>query len=203
MNQTQSTRDTILDEARRLFASRGFGGASVRAITGAAGVNLGAIGYHFGSKEALYHAVLAGIWAEAGEAIQCEAGRPEPPLERIEGILRLIFANLAGQPDLAGLVLRELAEPRGVPEPLRAQVARLALTLRELLVAGQAEGSIVAGDAQLLILSIVAQPFHVLALRNKMREVLGLPADDPAVFARVVDNAVAFVRRGLSPEGRT
>lgn len=202
MNQTLDTRESLLLEARKLFSQKGFDGTSVRAITRAAGANLGAVNYHFGSKEALYHAVLAGAWGEVAAAIGAEAARPGPPLARIEAVLRVLFAGLERQPDLAGLVLRELAATRPVPVPLAENVGRVALILRGLIAEGQAEGSIVPGDPQLLTLSLFAQPFHVLAVRKKLREVLGLPADEAAVFARVVDNAVAFVRRGLTAEGR-
>jgi AcrR family transcriptional regulator len=203
MNQPLSTREKLLREARKVFADKGFDGGSVRAITSAAGANLGAVSFHFGSKEALYHAVLAAVWAEAGEAVERESRREAAPLERLEAILRVIFAKVSAQPDLGRLMLRELAETRPVPVPIREQIGRLAGTLKAILAEGQADGSIVAGDPQLLILSIMAQPFHVLALRNKMRDVLGLPAQDEAVFARVVDNAVAFAHRGLSAPGRT
>ena len=200
MNQTLGTRDNLLREARKLFANKGFDGTSVRAITGAAGANLGAISYHFGSKEALYHQVLAAVWAQASEAVRRESEREAPALDRVEAILRVLFATLAAQPDIGGLMLHALAEPCTVPGPVREQIGRLAQALGKILAEGQAEGSIVAGDPRLLILSIVAQPFHVLAVRNKMREVLSLPADEEAVFARVVDNAAAFVRRGLTAE---
>lgn len=54
-----STKQRILDSAEQLFTERGFSGTSLRAITSAAGVNLAAANYHFRSKEALFHAVLA------------------------------------------------------------------------------------------------------------------------------------------------
>lgn len=53
-----TTRDRILDAAESLFASRGFVRASVRAITQAAGANIAAVNYHFGSKSELIRAVL-------------------------------------------------------------------------------------------------------------------------------------------------
>ncbi len=48
------TRERLLDVAERVFAERGFACASVRDITDAAGANLGAINYHFQSKDNLY-----------------------------------------------------------------------------------------------------------------------------------------------------
>ncbi len=52
------TRDRLLDIAERLFAERGLDAVSIRDIIGAAGANLGAINYHFGTKEKLIVAVL-------------------------------------------------------------------------------------------------------------------------------------------------
>ena len=53
----RETTQSILEAARELFAERGYDGASIRAITARAGVNLGAVTYHFGTKERLYLAV--------------------------------------------------------------------------------------------------------------------------------------------------
>jgi AcrR family transcriptional regulator len=48
-----ATRARIFLAAERLFALRGFAEVSVRDITTEAGVNLAAVNYHFGSKDAL------------------------------------------------------------------------------------------------------------------------------------------------------
>ena len=53
------TVDRILDAAEELFAERGFSETSLRMITSKARVNLAAVNYHFGSKNALIHAVFA------------------------------------------------------------------------------------------------------------------------------------------------
>jgi AcrR family transcriptional regulator len=53
------TKSRILDAAEALFVSGGFESMSMRQITTAANVNLAAVNYHFGSKDALIHAVLA------------------------------------------------------------------------------------------------------------------------------------------------
>ena len=53
-----STKDRILDAAEAIFAERGYEAASMRAITGEAGVNLAAGHYHFGSKSGLFRATF-------------------------------------------------------------------------------------------------------------------------------------------------
>src|SRR3954471_10629137 len=52
------TKTRILDAAERLFVEHGFEATSLRQLTSAAGVNLAAVNYHFGSKEELFQSVL-------------------------------------------------------------------------------------------------------------------------------------------------
>jgi len=53
-----STKERILSAAEELFARHGFAGASLRAVTAAANVNLAAVNYHFGSKDNLINEVF-------------------------------------------------------------------------------------------------------------------------------------------------
>src|SRR5215210_6602847 len=52
------TRTRILDAAEELFMLHGFEGTSMRVLTSSAGVNLAAVNYHFGSKDALIEALF-------------------------------------------------------------------------------------------------------------------------------------------------
>ena len=52
------TRAAILDAALAAFADRGFDGASIREITGAAGVGHNLVRHYFGSKEDLWRATV-------------------------------------------------------------------------------------------------------------------------------------------------
>lgn len=54
----QPTREQLLDTAERLFAEEGVDRVSLRDITSAAGTNVAAVNYHFGSKENLVAAVF-------------------------------------------------------------------------------------------------------------------------------------------------
>lgn len=52
------TRAAILAAARTLFAERGFGGTSVRAVAGSAGVDPALVHHYFGRKDDLFLAAL-------------------------------------------------------------------------------------------------------------------------------------------------
>ncbi|QID16723.1 TetR/AcrR family transcriptional regulator [Nitrogeniibacter mangrovi] len=56
--QGPETRARILDAAESLFTTHGFEATSMRMITGQANVNLAAVNYHFGSKDALIQEVF-------------------------------------------------------------------------------------------------------------------------------------------------
>jgi AcrR family transcriptional regulator len=54
----RTTQDRLLDAAERLVAERGLAATSVRSVCAAAGANVAAVHYHFGSKESLVEAIL-------------------------------------------------------------------------------------------------------------------------------------------------
>ena len=87
MNRTGSTKERILGAAESLFARRGFDGASLRQLTSAAGVNLAAVNYHFGSKEKLVEQVfrrrLDALNARRLAALAKVAGQPDTRLEDV------------------------------------------------------------------------------------------------------------------------
>lgn len=54
----QDTRERLISAAERLFAERGVGAVSLRAVMQEAGANVASVHYHFGSKPALVEAVV-------------------------------------------------------------------------------------------------------------------------------------------------
>ncbi|GMT46982.1 MAG: TetR family transcriptional regulator [bacterium] len=118
------TKERILDSAEYLFARKGFHNTSLRAITGRAGVNLAAVNYHFGSKEALLEAVferrlvpLNKVRRENLEIVR-ETARQEGRVPGVEESLRaFIEPTLAfpksgpGAEDFIILVGRAMSDP--------------------------------------------------------------------------------------------
>lgn len=117
------SRDAILDAAERLFAERGFDGASLEEIGAAAGVSRGTPSYFFGSKDGLYRAVLERVF-KAREAFLDErferalAKLPAPPAKPDQASLRAAIeeavdaysAFLATRPTFVQLVQREAVD---------------------------------------------------------------------------------------------
>jgi len=113
------TRQRILDAAEELFAEKGIAATSLRALTKAARVNLAAVHYHFGSKEALLDAVL-------------ERRAQAANLERIASLDRLEAPNAAAAPGVEEILsafvlpgvhsLEALSDRRALLARLRARV---------------------------------------------------------------------------------
>lgn len=81
------TKERILGAAEALFARHGFEGASLRQLTTAAGVNLAAVNYHFGSKDRLIEEVfrrrLDQLNGRRMAALQKIAGDPDATVEDV------------------------------------------------------------------------------------------------------------------------
>lgn len=192
------TAAALLDAARELFAEHGYDGASIRAITRRAGVNLGAVTYHFGSKEALYHAVIASKLAPLRERVDAAAGAPGEALDRIAALVGALFDHYAEDPGLPRLILQQIASGRSAPPPARAWIRHLAGLLSGLVRAGQEDGTIRAGDPLFLALGVVPPAIFVHLLRRPLEEALGLSVDDAATRASMRAHVVGGARALLA-----
>ena len=123
-----ATRERVIEAAERLFAERGLDAVSIRDIIAAAGANLGAINYHFGTKDRLIEAVFerrlvpsAQEQLRALAAVEKAAGDRPPKLEAVlEAIFRPVVEE-AMDPKRGGatfgkLMARSLVDPNPVME---------------------------------------------------------------------------------------
>ena len=128
------TRTRILDVAEELFMLHGFEGTSMRLLTSTAGVNLAAVNYHFGSKDALIEALFrrrvdpmnAARITELERLEKESAGRPlahEAIIRAFVGpSLRLMEDAKGGGRNFIRLLGRTYTEPT---KPIRLLIGRL------------------------------------------------------------------------------
>ena len=125
-----TTKTAVMDAAERLFAARGFKSTSLRAITAAARANLGAVNYHFATKDALILAVLSRRMKPLNERSaalldrfeQAGAGRPVDVEKILEALFRpaleLIAKRAPGGRNFLRLMAFTFAEPGDYLKPL-------------------------------------------------------------------------------------
>jgi AcrR family transcriptional regulator len=203
------TREKLIDEAARAFASHGVYGASLIDITRRAGQrNRGALHYHFGSRSGVLCAVLERhvdfLARREGELLEAALGKPDSDVESVvEAIVRpateLAESGWRGRCFL--VILAELVEED--PDGLDAEVAD-ALTrtggyaVYDLLAERMADVSVEVRAERFalatgFILRAVADRARVLGRRGRR----GRPQLEHDEF---VANLVAMVAAGMSAQ---
>lgn len=143
--------DRLTDVALRVFAERGYDGASMDDVARAAGITKAAIYHHVSSKEALLqrglHRALAALFAVLEEP-HARAGRP---IERLRFILRrVVELSIEVLPELTVLVRvrGNSATERDALARRRAFDAAVAAVAREAQAAGEVDPEL---DAALFV----------------------------------------------------
>lgn len=105
------SREAILDAAEALFALQGYEGTSLNQVGTQAGVSRGTPGYFFGSKEALYQAVLERCFRRVRDAIRSGRDRAlasqEPSEIVLAGAVAEYFDFIMENPNFVRLMERE------------------------------------------------------------------------------------------------
>ncbi len=187
--------------ARRLFGQRGYDGASIRAITRDAGTNLGAVTYHFGSKRALYAAVLEQGLRPLAARVQAEASSEGTALERTLRVVQVYFEHLGEHPDLPHLLLQEVAAGKHPPPVVLDILRSVKDTVAGLQVEGAADGSVRPSHPVLTALSVVSQPIYLALVAPLLRTLGPMDLSQPATRHMALQHILAFVRAGLAPAG--
>lgn len=110
---TDSRLPKVLDEAARLFRSRGFEGTSVRDIARAVGMLPGSLYCHFETKEALLVAVYVKGVQQITESVSAAVARETDPWERLEAACVAHLEAILRDDDYAQVVVR--VRPADVP----------------------------------------------------------------------------------------
>ncbi|MEM9652294.1 MAG: TetR family transcriptional regulator [Actinomycetota bacterium] len=102
-----ASRSALIEAATALFGELGYAGTTLRDIGERAGVSSGLVAYHFGSKEALFEAVMESIREVVTETAS-RSGVPElRGLDRLEGLLAVYLRGYIRPPTI------ERPEPGG------------------------------------------------------------------------------------------
>lgn len=169
-----ATRERLLHAALELFGKCGFEGVGARDIAARAGVPLGAIPYHFGTKEVLYRQVLEQVSSELRAALSPAVsdaaagltGTPEEAaraLTRFQGALAHVLAATPEAEGWAKLLLREHLDPTSAYDLVYADGGRDAVELIARLIA-RATGR--EPDDEAVLLEAFARMGEALAFRT-------------------------------------
>jgi len=101
--RSTTTRQEILCAGLRVFAERGYAGASIEAITAAARVSKPALYYYFGSKAGLFRALVDWAYDECHAQMQSAASSTGSLSERLTAFCVSLFEFAVQHRDLMRL----------------------------------------------------------------------------------------------------
>jgi AcrR family transcriptional regulator len=204
----RGTRDRVLAAASELFAERGFHGTTVRDIAARAQVNVAAGHYHYGSKKALYLAVLRAQFAEIRGVLRVRgASRPPAELARLtrpqlRALLRarvnvMLDLLIGPPPGLHGTLMhREMCDPsEALPVIVDEFIAPMVREMQEItarLMPGLDDQTI-----QRCVFSVTGQALYYRFSMPIMLRLLGLPAYPRGLARQLAEHIAEFSFGGM------
>lgn len=130
--KAEQTRQSIIDAAMRLFRTKGYEKATMRAIADEAGVSIGNAYYYFSSKEQLIQAYYGQIFVEHAEVAARVLDETTTFADRFSGVL-LAWVDVA-EPyhEFAGKFFKTAAEPTSPLSPFSSDSEETRLAAIEL-----------------------------------------------------------------------
>jgi AcrR family transcriptional regulator len=123
----EDTKAALLDAAKQLIGERGYAGASVRELAAAAGANLAAVNYHFGSREKLLNQAVLDHFLEWSDHVgEADIDPDAEPLAQLAARARPMIDGLAEAQPAFVVFLEALLQSRRSPELHRQLVEHYA-----------------------------------------------------------------------------
>jgi len=197
MNDPKDTRQRLIDAGRKLMATGGFDGTSIRALTDEAGANLGAVTYHFESKEKLYQAVLEEVLGPVQEHLEMLKRMPVSAPQRLEFFIRGMFQHLRENPEMPRFMVQEIVLGENPSPEILKMVRTLVSVLTGIIQEGQAVGTLRQGDSALMALSTLSQPIYLSIMPPVLARAELKEAGVPQPRVSPEDHVVEFVLRSF------
>ncbi len=142
-NNSSEISERILDAATRLFAARGFEGASLQDVADAVGIRKPSLLYHVSSKDALRMRVLEGVLAHWNDVLPRLLKAAATGSDQFDAVIAETVRFFATDPDRARLLVREaLDRPEEMVELIRSHVAPWVAIVCDTIRKGQEQGRI-------------------------------------------------------------
>jgi len=174
------SREPILESATQVFMEYGFSGARVDEIARRANANKAMIYYHFGSKQALYKAVLLRLFGDVLGEIQRLKSTDDPPDQKLRALYTRVVHHFDKKKALPHVILREiLAGGTGMDAEASRTLGIILGFVSETLSEGVSKGLFRPVHPLLFHLTILA-PLMVHFAGSSFRELL-LPREMPGL----------------------
>lgn len=194
-----STRESILDAARRLFAERGYAGASLGDIASEVGIAKASLLHHFPNKEELYREVFERMLAEWFVWVEDALDGAGEGWSQFDHVLTAAFQFFAENPDIVRLVRREALDGSHLGLDLGAALRPMFRQAVGYAESQMAQGNFRQHDPEQVVISGLGA---VLSYFSDLPFIEGLLGEDPLaeeLLERRRDHIRDFFRSALEP----
>jgi AcrR family transcriptional regulator len=151
----EAQRAKILESARSVFARKGME-ATITDIATEAQISIGLAYRYFADKEAIFSELVKQIVPDDSAGFQQLVQMPGTPGERLATLISsIVVARGQREPLEAHQLLNHALDAGAMPDDMRELLGKryqtLLETMRQLIVEGQAEGSVAPGDPDQLV----------------------------------------------------
>jgi AcrR family transcriptional regulator len=190
-----SHRDALLKAAKTLIVEKGFAATTARDLVSASDTNLGSIGYHFGSREALLSQALEELFDEwtALLAVAAFSDEDVPPLERLTASWKATLDTLNEHRALIRAFIEAMAHAERSPafrKQMRNHYRRSRRAVADLVEAAVGPEAIAKGADPMFIALFLIAVFDGLAIQSRLAPE-DTPSGDELVSALVAARAGA------------
>ena len=158
-------KDEIIAIATRLFAERGYEGASMGDLAERVGLRKASLFHHYASKDDLYCAVLEQLVRRLGELVFTNAAAPGTFAERLDRMTLATFDAMVAEPHAAALIVREMMDWGPFARKHFDALAKPVMDATSAFFeSGQADGSAIVQDARQAVLTLTSfnlMPFAI------------------------------------------
>jgi TetR/AcrR family transcriptional regulator len=184
----------VFAAAAEEFATHGYAGANMDRVARAARLNKAMIYYHFGSKAALYRAILRDMFDAVAVRVEAVAGATDAPDEKVRRFVETIADEAAARPHFPPIWLREVAEGGEHVDTATLEYARSVLAaLARIIEQGRAAGRFQAANPLLVHGGIIAPLMFFFATDRIRRKFERAGLRGASVIPR--DVVVAHIQR--------
>jgi len=182
-NNSLPTAERLLEAAERLFAEKGFYGASLRDIAACLSIAKSSLLHHYPSKEKLYAQVLNKIAGEMTEEITAIRKSCVDEREQMRKVILLLWENSQNKPDRENIIIREMLD-----NPKRAEKVKKWFFVDYL---NELTGIIRSGQAKGLFKPVMPEVFIFQLLGVHRYVIISMPTVKqffpPAAYKRVYE----------------
>lgn len=199
------SRAALLEAAKRVFAEKGYEGATVKDLADEAGVNISMVSYYFGGKEGLYRTCLEGFGQERVAATERVL---KGPSSKEDFVLRLrLFAESfidinRSEPHICKIVQRAFEVCDSILMDLFHSVfSRIFDGLHNFVINAQ-KGGFVRGelDTEITTSLLFGSLMQTIRADELRRQTNKKTLDDPAYRDKVIEHWVQNHTQGIFSE---